>query len=330
MTSAEDFLHQSVLLRATVNALIDENFNCKSSSIHEEQPLANKDGVFVDGTYGRGGHSRYLLNHLSDQARLFVFDKDPQAIESARELAQEDSRVVVVHDSFANMASVLNDYGVSKVQGVMMDLGVSSPQLDDATRGFSFMREGPLDMRMDTSKGLTAAQWLETADINEIKGVIKDYGEERNAFQIAKAIDHRRKSQPLRTTLELAELVADTVRKREKGHHPATRTFQAIRIHLNEELSSLSVALASILDLLDVEGRLAVISFHSLEDRIAKQAIARASKLDPELARLPLREDQLPQPDLLDLGKTKASAQEVEHNTRARSATLRVAQRTAT
>lgn len=327
MTEPVTHKHESVLLAATVNALINDDFSVKSADAHADLPPANKPGVYVDGTFGRGGHSRYLLRHLSPDARLFVFDKDPQAIAAAQELAAQDSRVIVVHDSFANLAEVLAQHHVSSLQGVMLDLGVSSPQLDDASRGFSFMKDGPLDMRMDTTRGQTAAQWLETATVDELKGVIKDYGEERHAFQIAKAIDHRRKSQPLRTTLELAELVAGTVGRREKGHHPATRTFQAIRIHLNEELSALSGALTSVLNLLDIKGRMAVISFHSLEDRIVKQLINRGSKLDPALARLPLREDQLPKPMLRDLGKLKPASEEVDYNVRSRSATLRVAEK---
>ncbi|WP_028357733.1 16S rRNA (cytosine(1402)-N(4))-methyltransferase RsmH [Brackiella oedipodis] len=322
------FSHSSVLLHAAVNGLVDEQFNPKAKHVHDALAPQHLSGVFVDGTFGRGGHSRYLLSHLSPEARLFVFDKDPQAIAVAQELAAQDSRVTVVHEGFAQMPQVLADNGIGHVRGIMLDLGVSSPQIDDATRGFSFMRDGPLDMRMDTSRGMTAAEWLAQASIDDMKGVIKDYGEERYAFQIAKAIANRRQSQPLRTTLELAELVANTVRQREKGQHPATRTFQAIRIYLNQELSQLASTLSSVLGLLQAGGRLSVISFHSLEDRMVKQAIAAASKLDAELARLPLRQDQLPPPQLLNLGKLKASAQEVSDNPRARSATLRVAQRT--
>ncbi|WOS36962.1 Ribosomal RNA small subunit methyltransferase H [Oligella urethralis] len=326
---SQDFSHTTVLLHATVNALVDPHFNAKSKAVHSPLPAQQKDGVFVDGTFGRGGHSRYLLSHLSPKAKLFVFDKDPAAIEVAAALRAEDPRVIVVHDAFSSMAEVLAAHGIGKVQGIMMDLGVSSPQLDDAARGFSFMRDGPLDMRMDTSRGITAAEWLNTASFDEIRGVIKDYGEERYAFQIAKKIVDRRQSGPFRSTLELAQLVAGVVKSREKGHHPATRTFQAIRIHINQEHEELSRSLASVLDLLDVGGRLAVISFHSLEDRPVKQAIAQASTLDPALAKLPLRETELPAARLINLGKVQASAEEIKHNPRSRSAMLRVAERTA-
>lgn len=325
----QDFSHTTVLLYATVNALVVPQFNAKSKAVHSPLPAQQKDGVFVDGTFGRGGHSRYLLSHLSPKAKLFVFDKDPEAIKVARELQDEDSRVIPVHQAFSVMPEVLAEYGIFKVQGIMMDLGVSSPQLDDAARGFSFMRDGPLDMRMDTSRGITAAEWLNTASLDEIKGVIKDYGEERYAFQIAKKIVDRRQSSPFRRTLELAQLVASVVKPREKGHHPATRTFQAVRVYINQEHEELSRSLASVVDLLDTGGRLAVISFHSLEDRPVKQAIAKGSTLDPELAKLPLRDSELPQARLINLGKVQASADEVKHNPRSRSAMLRVAERTA-
>src|SRR5690606_27748306 len=235
-------------------------------------------GVFVDGTFGRGGHSRLLLSRLSHDARLVVFDKDPEAIAVAHALQREDDRVLVVHSSFSELPGQLSRLGVEAVDGVMFDLGISSPQIDDAGRGFSFMREGPLDMRMDTSSGMTAAQWLAEADVEDLKEVIAKYGEERFAFQIAKAVVARRESRPLRTTLDLAELVASVVRTREKGQHPATRSFQAIRIYINQELEELARALAAILKILAPGGRMAVISFHSLEDRMVKQFIAAAAK----------------------------------------------------
>jgi 16S rRNA (cytosine1402-N4)-methyltransferase len=325
----QDFSHTTVLLNATVNALVDPHFNAKSKTVHTPLPAQNKDGVFVDGTFGRGGHSRYLLSHLSPKAKLFVFDKDPEAMEVAKELQAEDPRVIPVHGAFSTMPEVLVAHGISKVQGIMMDLGVSSPQLDDAARGFSFMRDGPLDMRMDTSRGITAAEWLNTASLEDIRGVIKDYGEERYAFQIAKKIIDRRQSSPFCRTLELAELVSSVVKSREKGHHPATRTFQAIRVFINQEHKELASSLASVLELLDAGGRLAVISFHSLEDRPVKQAIAKASSLDPALAKLPLPDSELPQARLINLGKVQASREEVQHNPRSRSAMLRVAERTA-
>ncbi len=236
-----EFLHRSVLLEPTVNALVDPDFGVRKkreSAITMPPPLA--EGVFVDGTFGRGGHSRYLLSRLSPRATLVVFDKDPQAIDAAHALQREDGRVVVVHGGFGSMPEQLEKLGIEKVNGVMLDLGFSSPQIDDASRGFSFMREGPLDMRMDTSSGMTAAQWLAQVSVEELKEVIAKYGEERFAFKIAEAVVARRESRPLRTTLDLAELVASVVRTREKGQHPATRTFQAIRIYINQELEELA------------------------------------------------------------------------------------------
>ena len=325
-----EFTHTTVLLHSTVNALVQREFNVKAKWIHEAMPSAQAKGIYIDGTFGRGGHSRYLLSQLAPDAVLYVFDKDPLAIESAKQLQAVDARVRIVHGGFSTMVQELGERGIEQVQGIMLDLGISSPQIDDASRGFSFMREGPLDMRMDTTQGMTAEEWLATADVNQIKEVIKDYGEERFAFQIAKAIEGRRKSSPLRTTLELAELVAATVRTREKGQHPATRTFQAIRIHLNQELEELSRALTSVLGLLAPQGRMAVISFHSLEDRMVKQCIAKASRPGAEFARMPLRESEMPQPLLKNLGKVTALPAEVSQNPRSRSAILRVAERTAT
>jgi len=233
-----------------------------------------------------------------------------------------------VHGGFGDMPEHLQRLGVDRVHGVLLDLGVSSPQIDDAARGFSFMREGPLDMRMNTSSGVTAAQWLADAGQDEIKEVIASYGEERFAFKIAKAIVAGRELRPLRTTLELAELVAGAVRTREKGQHPATRSFQAIRIHINQELQELARALAAVLRVLETGGRLAVISFHSLEDRIVKQCIAAASRPGAELARLPIPEDRMPPAVLHSLGKVVPSDDEVRDNPRARSAVMRVAERT--
>jgi 16S rRNA (cytosine1402-N4)-methyltransferase len=234
----------------------------------------------------------------------------------------------VVHASFAELAGVLERLGLEGVDGVLLDLGVSSPQLDDAARGFSFRRDGPLDMRMDTSRGQTAAQWLETASEVQIREVIRDYGEERFAKQIAKAIVAARQREPVVTTGQLADIVGAAVRTREKGKDPATRTFQAVRIYLNQELAHLSLALPQILDLLTPGGRLAVISFHSLEDRIVKHFMRAAARADVPI-RLPLRERELPQPRLRLIGKAlRPSAEEIAANPRARSATLRVAERT--
>jgi 16S rRNA (cytosine1402-N4)-methyltransferase len=298
-----DFVHRTVLLQPAVDALLNAEFGKRrrGAATGDAPP---PDGVYVDGTFGRGGHSRALLARLSPEARLVVFDKDPQAIEAANALRAEDARVRVVHGGFGDMPEHLEHLGIRKVNGVLLDLGVSSPQIDDARRGFSFMRDGPLDMR------------------------IANYGEERFAFQIAKAIVARRESRPLSTTLELAELVAGAVRTREKGQHPATRSFQAIRIHINQELQELARALAAILRVLAPGGRLAIISFHSLEDRMVKQCIAAASRPAEHLARMPIPEDQMPVPVLISLGKVMPTAEETSANVRARSAVMRVAERT--
>jgi 16S rRNA (cytosine1402-N4)-methyltransferase len=332
------FEHRPVLLAPTVAALLDPSFGRRAAvrnmvaahdaDGHRQGDRAN--GIFVDGTFGRGGHSRALLDRLGPRARLVVFDKDPQAIDVAQALADTDPRVRVVHDGFASLADVLDSLGVGQIDGAMFDLGVSSPQLDDAQRGFSFMRDGPLDMRMDTTRGLTVAQWLAQASVDDMREVIASYGEERFAFQIAKTIAARRAERPIDTTLELAELVAGTVRTREKGQHPATRTFQALRIYINRELEELALALAAIVERLAPQGRLAVISFHSLEDRMVKQCIAAAARPAAALARLPLREHEMPQPILRALGRVQADAPEIACNARARSAMLRVAERTET
>ncbi len=331
-----EFEHRPVLLEPTVNALLQPDFGGKGASRSREQQVEpgaatrTQKGVFIDGTFGRGGHSRELLSRLGPQARLVVFDKDPEAIAVANALAAEDSRVTVVHGEFSSMAEVLEQHGIGKVDGVMLDLGVSSPQIDDAERGFSFMRDGPLDMRMDTTRGPTVADWLAKASVDEMREVIADYGEERFAFQVAKAIDARRATRPLRTTLELAECVASAVRTREKGQNPATRTFQALRIYINRELEELARTLASAIELLAPGGRLAVISFHSLEDRMVKQCIVAAARPAVAHARLPLRESEMPQPILRSLGRVQATDEEVSGNARARSAVLRVAERTDT
>ena len=330
-----EFEHRPVLLEPTVDALLLADFGGKGAARSQpgDEPAAAtraERGVFVDGTFGRGGHSRELLGRLGPAARLVVFDKDPEAIAVANALAAADSRVTVVHGGFATMAEELRQLGIDKVDGVMLDLGVSSPQIDDAERGFSFMRDGPLDMRMDTTRGPTVADWLAQASVDEMREVIADYGEERFAFQVAKAIAARRATRPLRTTLELAECVASAVRTREKGQHPATRTFQALRIYINRELEELARTLAAALDLLAPGGRLAVISFHSLEDRMVKQCIAAAARPAAAHARLPLRESEMPQPVLRSLGRVLAEDEEVAANARARSAVLRVAERTAT
>jgi len=323
-----EFAHRSVLLEPAVDALLNASFGKRRGSRPDTGSAPPLDGVYVDGTFGRGGHSRRLLERLGPAARLVVFDKDPQAIEVAHALREQDSRVLVVHGGFGDMPGHLQGLGVEQVNGVLLDLGVSSPQIDDASRGFSFMREGPLDMRMDTSRGPTAAEWLARASLEEIKEVVANYGEERFAFQIAKAIVAGRESRPLCTTLDLAELVAGAVRTREKGQHPATRSFQAIRIHINQELQELARALAAVLKVLAPGGRLAIISFHSLEDRMVKQCIAAASRPAAALARLPIPESRMPPPVLHSLGKFVPTAEEASDNVRARSAIMRVAERT--
>jgi 16S rRNA (cytosine1402-N4)-methyltransferase len=308
-TVAAQDSHRTVLLEEAVDAL-----------------AIRADGAYVDATFGRGGHSRLILGRLDPRGRLIALDRDPEAVAAAKRIS--DARFNVVHASFAELAGVLDRLGLEGVDGVLLDLGVSSPQLDDAARGFSFRRDGPLDMRMDTSRGQTAAQWLDTAGEAEIREVIRDYGEERFAKQIAKAIVAARQREPVVTTGQLADIVGAAVRTREKSKDPATRTFQAVRIHLNQELAHLSLALPQILDLLTPRGRLAVISFHSLEDRIVKRFMRDAARADVPI-RLPLRERELPQPRLRLIGKpVRPSAEEIAANPRARSATLRVAERT--
>ena len=305
--------HRTVLLEEAVDALAIEG--------------ARADGIFVDGTFGRGGHSRRILERLGPRGRLIAFDKDPQAVAAAHALVQSDSRFEVVHDSFATMAAALAERGAAQVDGILLDLGISSPQVDDAARGFSFRMDGPLDMRMDTTRGMSAAQWLETASEQIIERVVRDYGEERFAFQIAKAIVASRSVAPISGTRQLAEIVARAVKTREKGKDPATRTFQAIRIFINQELEELEVGLRGAFGCLAPHGRIAVISFHSLEDRMVKQFLAaRANAPQPD-RRLPIRAVDLPQPDMKLLAKMKPSTAEIAANPRSRSAVMRVAVR---
>ena len=306
--------HRTVLLEEAVAALV-----------------TRADGVYVDGTFGRGGHSRLVLDKLGQAGRLIAFDKDPLAIATAQQIG--DPRFGIVHESFASLRTAIAERGVGRVSGVLLDLGVSSPQVDDPERGFSFRADGPLDMRMDPTRGESAADWLARATVQELTEVIRDYGEERFAFQIAKALVARRAESdrlgPLVSTGELAQIVANVVKTREKGKDPATRTFQAIRIHINQELAELQVVLEAALSLLEQGGRLVVISFHSLEDRIVKrfmQAHASAPAVD---RRLPIRAVDLPSPPLKIIGRVFASDAEVAANPRARSAVMRVAERIA-
>jgi len=284
------------------------------------------DGVYIDATFGRGGHSRRILAELNEKGRLIAVDRDPQAIEAGS--AINDPRFRLVHRAFGELAEAARDAGVSDVDGILFDIGVSSPQIDDGERGFSFRHDAPLDMRMDTTQGETAAEWLARAEIREITEVIRDYGEERFAFQIAKKVVAARLEQPIVTTGQFAALVRATVRTREPGQDAATRSFQALRIHTNQELGQLEVALPQALDLLKPGGRLVVISFHSLEDRIVKNFMREQSTADSLPKNLPVRADQLPKPKLRLVGKpVKASAAEVAANPRARSAVMRVAEK---
>ena len=311
--SAQELAHVTVLLHEAVDAL-------------EVKP----DGVYVDGTFGRGGHSRLILSKLGANGRLVVFDKDPQAIAVARQLAEADKRVQVVHGGFSGFQVALKGLGIEAVDGALFDLGVSSPQIDDAERGFSFRYDAPLDMRMDTTRGQTAAQWLAEAGEEEIREVIRDYGEERFNSQIARAIVQQRQERPILTTGQLAQLAAQAVRTRERGQDPATRTFQAIRIFINRELEEISSVLPQAAGYLKTGGRLAVIAFHSLEDRIVKQFIRRHSRPAPLPKWVMVRESERPEPPLREIGKAqRASAAETAANPRARSAVLRVAERTA-
>ena len=296
--------HTTVLLNEAVDALVTK-----------------PDGIYVDATFGRGGHSRLILSRLEPRGRLIAFDKDPEAVAAAN--AMDDTRFEIRHQGFA----ALGDLEAGSVTGVLMDLGVSSPQIDNPGRGFSFRNDGPLDMRMDTTRGQSAAQWLATASVEQMTEVIRDYGEERFAFQVAKAIAARRQERgALASTSELAQLVAGTVKTREPGQDPATRTFQALRIFVNAELEELQQALEASLHVLQPLGRLVVISFHSLEDRIVKQFIAKHSR-DEVDRRAPFA---APKPmKLKALERVKPTAAEVQANPRSRSAIMRVAERTA-
>ncbi len=285
------------------------------------------DGCYVDGTFGRGGHSRKLLSLLGESGRLIAFDRDPTAIEAGA--AINDARFLLVHAPFSELEATLVAMGIERVDGILLDLGVSSPQLDEAARGMSFRFDAPLDMRMDTSRGQTVAFWLARAEVSEIAKVIKDYGEERFAYAIAKAVVAAREREPVTTTGQLAALVEKAVRTREPGQHPATRTFQALRIFINAELEELALVLPQCVTRLRAGGRLVVISFHSLEDRIVKRFMRQASEPPPLPRGLPVREADRPAPKLRRIGKAmRASAAEIAVNPRARSAIMRVAERT--
>jgi 16S rRNA (cytosine1402-N4)-methyltransferase len=292
-----------------------------------EALLIRPDGTYVDGTFGRGGHSRLILERLGPAGRLVALDRDPQAVAAARRIA--DPRFSITHAPFSALAQVLDEQGAALAQGMLFDLGASSPQFDDPARGFSFRADGPLDMRMDPSQGRSAAEWLALAEENQIKEVIRGYGEERFAKQIAAALVAARRHAPIGTTRQLADLVGAAVRTREPGQDPATRTFQAVRIFINRELEEVSLMLPQALARLAPGARLAVIAFHSLEDRIVKRFLQACAR--PFLPRdLPLRASELPQASLRIVGKpVRAGRAEIAANPRARSAVLRVAERTA-
>ncbi|MEO8003372.1 MAG: 16S rRNA (cytosine(1402)-N(4))-methyltransferase RsmH [Betaproteobacteria bacterium] len=303
--------HQTVLLEEAVEAL-----------------RIRPDGIYVDATFGRGGHSRAILQRLGKDGKLVAFDRDPEAVTHAQ--AIEDPRFAVVHAGFGGLKDVLLERGVEHVDGVLFDLGVSSPQIDEAQRGFSFRFDGPLDMRMDTSRGQTAAQWLDSASELEIGGVIRRYGEDRFAKQIARAIVAARSGGPVDRTRQLAQIVAKAVPAREPRQDPATRTFQALRIHINKELEELEVALPRSVEMLADGARLVVISFHSLEDRIVKQFMRAESQPAAVPRRLPLRAAEMPRSRMKLVGKAiRATDAEVQANPRSRSAIMRVAERLA-
>jgi 16S rRNA (cytosine1402-N4)-methyltransferase len=286
------------------------------------------DGVYVDGTFGRGGHSRLVLAQLGPQGRLIAFDRDPVAVAAGQEI--DDPRFELVHAPFSDFAEALAERGVRQVDGVLLDLGVSSPQLDEAERGMSFRFDAPLDMRMDTTRGITAAEWLAEAPIADITRVLREYGEERFAYEIAKAVVAARTGGAVATTGQLAAIVEETVWKREPGQHPATRTFQALRICVNQELEELSLVLPQVVAALAPGGRLVVISFHSLEDRIVKRFMRDESRPPQLPARLPVRAADMPRPKLALLGKpVRPSDAEVSANPRSRSAVMRIAEKQA-
>jgi len=302
-------VHTTVLLNEAVEAL-----------------AIKPDGVYVDCTFGRGGHSSKILQQLGENGRLLALDKDLTAIEVGRKW--RDARFQIAHSGFMRLGSVLQESGLEKVDGILLDLGVSSPQLDEASRGFSFRFDAPLDMRMDVSSGMTAAQWLATVDESLLTEVIRDYGEERFAKQIARAIVEARAIEPIHTTRQLVELAGKAVRTREPGQNPATRTFQAIRIYLNQELEELARVLPECVTHLKTEGRLVVISFHSLEDRIVKHFMRDMAQGDKLPRNVPIRASEVPDGRLNLIGKAvRAGEAELKANPRARSAVMRVAER---
>lgn len=305
--------HQSVLLHESIKGL-----------------AIKADGVYFDGTFGRGGHSQEILNHLNEKGRLFAIDKDPVAIEYAKDHFGLDKRFQIFHGSFARINEFAGDAGVlGKVDGVLLDLGVSSPQIDNPERGFSFMQEGPLDMRMDLTQSISAAKFVNEAEANEMASIFRLYGEERFAGRIARAIVEARAVTPITTTLQLAEIVKEANPKWEKHKHPATRVFQAIRIHVNQELTDLSNCLEQCLDVLAPGGRLAVISFHSIEDRIVKQFMRDKEQGERPPPEVPIRYEET-KTNFKRVGKAvMPDASEVNNNVRSRSAVLRIGEKLA-
>lgn len=317
MMTQQQFKHVTVLLDEAVNGL-----NIKPN------------GIYIDGTFGRGGHSRLILSQLGAQGRLIAIDRDPEAIKAAQ--AIDDPRFMIKHGPFSAIAEYVEEEGLTgKIDGVLLDLGVSSPQLDDPERGFSFMRDGPLDMRMDPTKGQSAQQWLMDAEADDIAWVLKTFGEERFAKRIARAIverNHNPEEEPLTRTRHLAELIAKVSPMKDRHKHPATRSFQAIRIYINSELEEIEKALEGAMNVLAPQGRLSVISFHSLEDRLVKRFIRKNSKGPSVPAGIPLTEAQIKDlgaAQLRDLGKMKPSENEIDENPRARSSVLRFAEKAA-
>lgn len=306
-------LHEPVLMHAAVDAL-----------------NVQREGIYIDATFGRGGHSREILSALGPKGRLLVLDQDPEAIAFAKQLQKQDARVQVTHSAFSHIAEMVEEQGCGgAVNGILFDLGVSSPQLDDVRRGFSFMRDGPLDMRMNPGKGLSAAQWINIAKEKDIADVLYKFGEERHSRRMARRIVEFRKDRLIYTTNQLAELVKEANPSWERDKHPATRAFQAIRIHVNREFDELQAGLHQALEALAVGGRLVVISFHSLEDRIVKKFIAMQTKGDSYPRDLPVQQAQLT-PRLRAIGKAmKPGADEIERNPRARSAVMRIAEKIA-
>ena len=324
------FVHDAVLLEETVAAVLGVKSLPKQTGSDEQssesQNSLKMSGIYVDATFGRGGHSRLLLSQLADDATLIVFDKDPTAISVAQALAKADSRVKVVHDSFATLTDSLAAMGIKQVDGLMADLGISSPQIDDGSRGFSFMRDGAVDMRMDTSRGQSVAEWLETVDDETLANVLYDFGEERHSRRIARAI---KQMESYDSTLALAEVIKVAHPKWQKGKHPATQSFQAMRIFINNELGDVDEFLAQSIAVLKAGGQLAVISFHSLEDRRIKQFLQRHSKGQyPEDENLPMPPNR---PRYFSKPKRVGPSQvETKQNPRSRSAWLRMATRSDT